>query len=616
MPSSLLSKEIWDKLSDSLTRRWQINPLRPSCVFWGGVVYIWGLTHNWTYNWNFLPSSTPLLDSNTPVDSSNLQEIIKSIILVTVFYLLVSVSSSIMEWFTFSFLRLLEGYYLPNWFSRRLLKKTRKKIQDKKVQVSQIKKDLVQLNDELKELERKLKSFKNTSNTDIEDTKKKIRDKSVDIKKSSLEYTNIQKDLKRYPSKIIHLQPTLLGNIMRAAEDYPYDCYGLEVYIFGPRLISVLEDQPRQKIEKLRETLNERTRLMAWGVIFLSWAILPFMGKSWNRCDLKNDILIAFALVLISLAIIILSYRALISAAIGYGNYLCALFDLYRFDLYKAMHWPLPTSPESEREQGMEFTRYLFRHRASPNIHFSRINRQQDGLDMKPPQFELIRFKYLINAGQAAFLKSQPSVFHPGRDNLDTRGHFQDVIKQAKNALELYLIHDTELFDVIRESERLEKEPNDKFLNKFLQWERKLMEQADIDPHWREKITKDLRLTIQKLTRIRNQTIPLEPFISWSQPQDIKSRQERIDILKNKNLQPLISDLVQGEEHLKKATVNSAQLKDIHTTLFRFSKFASGITLVFINHSNLVDSSKRGTDFPRLSILLGSILAADCLKEE
>jgi hypothetical protein len=53
-----------------------------------------------------------------------------------------------------------------------------------------------------------------------------------------------------------------------------------------------------------------------------------------------------------------IAYRAAIRTARAYGQALCLAFDLHRFDMLQALHYPLPTSPTQERafnEQLSEF---------------------------------------------------------------------------------------------------------------------------------------------------------------------------------------------------------------------------------------------------------------------
>ena len=49
------------------------------------------------------------------------------------------------------------------------------------------------------------------------------------------------------------------------------------------------------------------------------------------------------------LIVALLSYVGATQAAATYGDLLRAAFDLHRFDLYQALHWPLPPSWKAEK---------------------------------------------------------------------------------------------------------------------------------------------------------------------------------------------------------------------------------------------------------------------------
>lgn len=55
-----------------------------------------------------------------------------------------------------------------------------------------------------------------------------------------------------------------------------------------------------------------------------------------------------------------LAHRWMIQAAQVYGVLLESAFDLYRFQLYKALHWPLPKTPAEEKGLGQKLTDYLW----------------------------------------------------------------------------------------------------------------------------------------------------------------------------------------------------------------------------------------------------------------
>jgi hypothetical protein len=107
--------------------------------------------------------------------------------------------------------------------------------------------------------------------------------------------------------------PTLLGNLLRAVEEYPGRRYGLDAVVCWPRLYLLLPEATQKEIGAVRERLNESTRLLAWSLLFLVWTIWQWWA-------------------LLGLVVAWLAYRGMVIAAGVYGDLVRAAFDLHRFD--------------------------------------------------------------------------------------------------------------------------------------------------------------------------------------------------------------------------------------------------------------------------------------------
>ncbi len=145
--------------------------------------------------------------------------------------------------------------------------------------------------------------------------------------------------------------PTQLGNILRSAEERPQVYYGLDAFVCFPRLWLLLPDNVKNELTEARNTLNNGASLWLWSVLFILWG------------------LIAWWAILIGVISAYLSYQWMLNYAIIYGELLESAFDLYRFELYKALRFPLPTSPQYEKEKGTQLTNYLWK-RPFPAITF------------------------------------------------------------------------------------------------------------------------------------------------------------------------------------------------------------------------------------------------------
>ena len=138
--------------------------------------------------------------------------------------------------------------------------------------------------------------------------------------------------------------PTALGNRLKAAESHAGARYGLDAIIAWPRLWPLLPDVLRTDVAEARAHLNAAVRLIGWGTLTCLWTF-------W-----------AWWALLLGIIVVALAWFRALSAAETYGDLLRAAFDLHRFDLYKALHWPLPLATgETECAHGEQLTQHLFR---------------------------------------------------------------------------------------------------------------------------------------------------------------------------------------------------------------------------------------------------------------
>jgi hypothetical protein len=204
-----------------------------------------------------------------------------------------------------------------------------------------------------------------------------------------------------YPPRAERLLPTRLGNMLRAAEDYPVTSYGMEAVFWWPRLTPLLPDAVKKEIEDtltpLLALLNLATLISivaVEGSIYLcqshlgnwGWSVLvPTMGLllaclAYPVALLKRAYLILVGVggaiylvwcwsigclgpvaVLVSgLLLARLSYLGAVSQAWGYGQQIRAAVDLYRFNLLEALHIPLPPSATDERQWWEQLQNWLY----------------------------------------------------------------------------------------------------------------------------------------------------------------------------------------------------------------------------------------------------------------
>jgi hypothetical protein len=163
------------------------------------------------------------------------------------------------------------------------------------------------------------------------------------------EFVRLDQRLHWMPGRKELLQPTRLGNILRAAESGPPSRYGLEVSACWPALWLLLPSETRTEITQAREALNRTARAWLWAVVFCVWVLW-----AWWAAPLG----VAAAMVIYA--------AALLPAARAYGSLVQAAFDVHRGLLYQALHHPQPTTPAEELQSGTALTLALWRGSDSP----------------------------------------------------------------------------------------------------------------------------------------------------------------------------------------------------------------------------------------------------------
>ena len=135
------------------------------------------------------------------------------------------------------------------------------------------------------------------------------------------------------------VQPTRLGNVLRAAEHRAGAPYGLDGVVAWPRLYPLLGDQVRAIVDDRRLQLDVAARFCATFTVAAVASAALLAPHGWW-----------LALAPACLGLAAASYAAAVAAAHGYGESLDAAFDLHHLDLYRSLGLPVPESTAAERE--------------------------------------------------------------------------------------------------------------------------------------------------------------------------------------------------------------------------------------------------------------------------
>jgi hypothetical protein len=162
-----------------------------------------------------------------------------------------------------------------------------------------------------------------------------------------------------FPVSLEDLLPTRLGNVLRAAETYAADPqrYGVDSVFFWPRLYAVLSDGLRTALSEARSAMEQ---MLVISLLSAAFAVISLFSGVWLRLPLAVWLPACAGTVLLSLV----TYRAAVHAAIGYGELVRTSFDVHRRTLLSAIGLTPPTTLQEERELWRALGQQLYRRAA------------------------------------------------------------------------------------------------------------------------------------------------------------------------------------------------------------------------------------------------------------
>ncbi|GAA1261311.1 hypothetical protein GCM10009665_58840 [Kitasatospora nipponensis] len=161
------------------------------------------------------------------------------------------------------------------------------------------------------------------------------------------EYAAADRALRRFPGEPTpadpeRLMPTRLGNVLRAAETRPLDKYGLDPAKCWSRLWLVLPQETKKTVTEARVSVDSAATVWTWGLLTLVWS-------PWG-----------WWVPLAGITVSGIAYVWLLGRAETFGELIESAFDVHRWQLYDALHWPLPENPAAEHAAGTALTSYLW----------------------------------------------------------------------------------------------------------------------------------------------------------------------------------------------------------------------------------------------------------------
>lgn len=288
----------------SPVEKWMIILVESGVLVWVGGFIIWGydLTEL-AWRPGFAPAELWQKFRN-----ANIQPV-QALLFIFVLLVILALIARIVKRFDLFVLRTLEGYW-PLCIRLRCVK-----LQDKTV---------VKKRKTLNELEDKRRTGRLTP-------------------KEGIKHVELDSEFVYIPSRLNDRMPTRLGNILSSVEIYPQIRYGLDAFVFWPRLWLLLPDDVKQELIRARYNLDVSVRICTWSILFTIWGI-------WAPLAAPTGLFIS-----------LFAYHWIMQAAKVYGQLVKSAFDLYRFSLYESLHWTFPDNLENEREEGERLTNFLYR---------------------------------------------------------------------------------------------------------------------------------------------------------------------------------------------------------------------------------------------------------------
>lgn len=155
-----------------------------------------------------------------------------------------------------------------------------------------------------------------------------------------------------YPRDAGEMQPTLFGNVLAAASDYPRAVYSMDGLLWWPRLTPLL---PSHFEDLLAGTQAPMMGVLNLSVVFAALALVGFVVLGFIDAQWA----LALVILLAGLLVARLCYQAAISQAMALSSLMRVAFDLYRHEILSQMGLSAPADLTAERALWQQMTEEL-----------------------------------------------------------------------------------------------------------------------------------------------------------------------------------------------------------------------------------------------------------------
>ncbi|NOP96565.1 MULTISPECIES: hypothetical protein [Mycolicibacterium] len=166
--------------------------------------------------------------------------------------------------------------------------------------------------------------------------------------------------LQHYPSDPSTFLPTKLGNVFLAAENYSRERYGLDSVYLWPRLYLSVPTDVRAILDDARRAVDQLV-VIATAAVLSVLAALGLGLVGWQFDGVTAPSVVWGPAAAVAAAVAFGSYRSAVSAAVGFGDLVRSVFDLYRGELLAKLGVPAPRTREIEKQTWEALGQFLFR---------------------------------------------------------------------------------------------------------------------------------------------------------------------------------------------------------------------------------------------------------------
>jgi hypothetical protein len=158
--------------------------------------------------------------------------------------------------------------------------------------------------------------------------------------------------------------PTELGNVLRAADAYSEQRYGMDALVVLPRLLRTAPSEMASELRDLREDIQFASDLSG-ALALISGLSLALVAPAY-----RWDTHWWYAVPAVAALASWVSYRNAVTAAVAYGEAQRVVFDLQRWSLYEALRLAPPRSSEEERELARRLSEFLLFGSPIPEVYY------------------------------------------------------------------------------------------------------------------------------------------------------------------------------------------------------------------------------------------------------